>query len=76
MPKQRYRVVLEQTDDGVLIGTIPTLNACYCSGRTLKELRSNLQAVIETRGEAPVPEEGKRPTGTRFAGVFDLEIEV
>lgn len=76
MTKQRYRVVLEQTDDGVLIGTIPALKACYSSGKTIEELKSNLQEAIETQGETSVPVEEKRPTGTRFAGVLELEIDV
>ena len=75
MPKQRYRVVLEQTGDGVLIGTVPALKGFYSSGKTLEELKANLQEAVKMQGETSEPAE-KKPTGTRFAGVLELEIEV
>jgi len=44
--KQEFYVLIEQDEDGVLIGEVPQLRGCYTQGRTLDELLENIREVI------------------------------
>jgi predicted RNase H-like HicB family nuclease len=57
----RYRVVLEQDEDGVFVAEAPSLPGCVSQGRTRSEALANIRDAIagyvgslEQRGE-PVP---------------------
>ena len=45
--KRDFYVILEQDEDGVFIGEVPQLRACYSQGKTLDELLENIKEVIE-----------------------------
>jgi predicted RNase H-like HicB family nuclease len=45
--KQDFYVVIEKDEDGVFVGEVPQLRACYSQGQTLDELMKNIQEVIE-----------------------------
>ena len=75
MTKQSFTVLIEKDEDGVFIGSVPSLNGCYSYGKTLDELMTNLKEAIEAHLEAFGLEEKKLPD-TRFAGVQELEVEV
>ena len=45
--KQEFYVLIEQDEDGVLIGEVPQLRGCYTQGRTLDELLENIREVIQ-----------------------------
>ncbi len=62
----RYRVVLEQDEDGMFIAEAPSLPGCVSQGPTRAEALANIReaiagylASLEQRGEAvpPGPEE-------------------
>ena len=56
--KQEFYVLIEQDEDGFLIGEVPRLRGCYSQGRTLDELLENIREVIELCLEdQPAPEE-------------------
>lgn len=42
-----FYVVIEKDEDGIFIGEVPQLPACYSQGRTLDELLRNIREVIE-----------------------------
>jgi len=44
--KQEFYVLIEQDEDGLLIGEVPQLRGCYTQGRTLDELLENIREVI------------------------------
>ncbi len=75
MAKQSFTVLIEKDEDGVFIGTVPSLKGCYSYGKTLDELMTNLKEAIEAHLEAFRSEEKDLPV-TRFAGVQEIEIEV
>lgn len=74
MTKQRFIVVIEKDEDGIFIGTVPSLKGCYSYGKTLDELMANLKEAIEAHREA-FAEEKALPV-TRFAGIQVIEVEV
>ena len=75
MAKQSFIVLIEKDEDGVFIGTVPSLKGCYTYGKTLDELMANLKEAIGAHFEA-FGEEEKKPPVTRFAGVQEIEVEV
>ena len=75
MTKQSFVVLIEKDEDGVFIGTVPSLKGCYSYGKTFDELMANLKEAIEAHLEAFGEEEKKLPA-TRFAGIQEIEIEV
>jgi len=40
-------VYIEKDEDGVYIGSIPTLKSCYAEGRTQQEMLKNLKQVAK-----------------------------
>ena len=74
MTKQNFIVLIEKDEDGVFIGTVPSLKGCYSYGKTLDELMANLKEAIEAHLEAFKSEEQELPV-TRFAGIQEIEIE-
>ena len=44
--KQEFFVVIERDEDGMYVGEVPQLRACYSQGRTVDELMLNVQEVI------------------------------
>jgi len=75
MTKQNFIVLIEKDEDGVFIGTVPSLKGCYSYGKTLDELMANLKEAIGAHFEAFWLEEKELPV-TRFAGVQEIEVEV
>ena len=56
--------MIERDEDGIYIGEVPQLKACYSQGETIDELIQNIREVIEMCLE----ELGKEST-TEFIGV-------
>jgi predicted RNase H-like HicB family nuclease len=42
-----FYVFIEKDEDGMFVGEVPQLPACYSQGRTLDELLQNIREVIE-----------------------------
>lgn len=47
MKNKEFYVVIERDEDGIYIGEVPQLKACYSQGETIDELISNIKEVIE-----------------------------
>lgn len=45
--QQEFYVVIERDEDGLYIGEVPQLKACYSQGETIDELIRNIKEVIE-----------------------------
>ena len=43
----KYRVLIEQDEDGVFVAEVPTLPGCVSQGMTRAEALSNVQEAIE-----------------------------
>ena len=66
MTKQSFTALIEKDEDGVFIGTVPSLNGCYTYGKTLDKLMANLKEAIEAHLEAFAAED--------FLNLFTAEI--
>jgi predicted RNase H-like HicB family nuclease len=47
MKKKDFYVVIERDEDGLYVGEVPQIRACYSQGRTIDELMLNMREVIE-----------------------------
>ena len=70
MDKKQFYVIIEQDEDGMYIGEVPQLKACYSQGKTLDELLSNIREVIEICLEE-MEEETKL---SQFVGIQTISI--
>jgi predicted RNase H-like HicB family nuclease len=64
-----YTVYIEQDEDGVFIGSVPTIPGCYTQGETLDILMTNLHEVIKLSVRN---KEGQ--SNNRFVGVQNIEL--
>lgn len=70
MNKKQFYVIIEQDEDGIYVGEVPQLRACYSQGRTIDELLSNIREVIEMCLEE-IEEETKF---SQFVGIQTISI--
>lgn len=73
-----FKVVIEQDEDGLYVGSVSELPGCYSQAKTLEELRKRMKEVItlvlETDRDARL-EKLKTPSPSpRFFGIEDLSI--
>jgi predicted RNase H-like HicB family nuclease len=58
--QREFFVVIERDEDGVYVGEVPQLRACYSQGKTIDELLVNMREAIELCLEdedlGPLPE--------------------
>lgn len=47
MKGRDFYVVIERDEDGLYVGEVPELKACYSQGETVDELMENIREVIE-----------------------------
>ena len=40
-------IVVEKDEDGILVGSVPSIPGCHTQGKTLEELIANLKEAIE-----------------------------
>jgi predicted RNase H-like HicB family nuclease len=64
MKNKEFYVVIERDEDGIYIGEVPQLKACYSQGETVDELMQNIREVI-----AMCLEELEEESTTEFIGV-------
>jgi predicted RNase H-like HicB family nuclease len=69
MKQKEFYVVIERDEDGIYIGEVPQLRACYSQGETIDELMLNMREVIEM-----CLEELSEQTFTEFIGVQRLVV--
>jgi len=65
MKNREFYVVIERDEDGIYIGEVPQLKACYSQGKTIDELIQNIREVIEI-----CLEELEEDSTTEFIGVL------
>ena len=44
--EQEFFVMIERDEDGLYVGEVPQLRACYSQGKTIDELMTNIKEVI------------------------------
>lgn len=61
---REFFVIIERDEDGMYVGEVPQLRACYSQGRTIDELMTNIREVI-----ALCLEEAAGEVANEFVGV-------
>jgi predicted RNase H-like HicB family nuclease len=69
LSKQDYYVVIERDENGLYVGEVPQLQACYSQGETIDELMINIREVIELCLE-------EQPTSSQseFVGIQKVSV--
>jgi predicted RNase H-like HicB family nuclease len=70
MKPKDFFVVIERDEDGMYVGEVPQLKACYSQGETIDELMTNIREVIEMCLEELDQEE----PSTEFIGIQRLVV--
>ena len=52
MGKYEFTVLIEQDEDGIYIGSVPSLKSCYTQAKSLEELFPRIKEAIELCLEA------------------------
>lgn len=47
MKTRQFTVYIEQDEDGLFIGSVPSVPSCYAQGKTQEEMLDNLSEVIK-----------------------------
>ena len=66
---REFYVVIEKDEDGLFVGEVPQLKACYSQGKTIDELMVNMKEVI---GLALLEQGDVEPS--EFVGVQKLMV--
>ena len=69
MKNKEYYVVIERDEEGIYVGEVPQLKACYSQGETIDELMHNIREVIEL-----CLEEMEEDTTTEFIGIQKVVV--
>ncbi|OGY89026.1 MAG: hypothetical protein A2927_00680 [Candidatus Komeilibacteria bacterium RIFCSPLOWO2_01_FULL_45_10] len=71
MKNLNFTVYIERDEDGVFIGSIPTIPSCYAQGKTQEEMLKNLKEVLHLclRNTHKNTLEN-----TKFVGIQNLEV--
>lgn len=71
MKNIQYTVYIEQDEDGIFIGSVPSIPSCYAEGETQEEMMENLAEVIKLCMRNMKKEEIQK---NRFVGIQNLEL--
>ena len=69
MAGREFYIVIEKDEDGVYVGEVPQLRACYAQGETLDELVENIKEVIKL-----CLEEAEPSIIPEFIGIQRVEV--
>lgn len=66
-----FTVLIERDEDGIYVGSVPSLRGCHSQGKTINELLKNIKEAIELclEVEKEIPKE-------EFIGVQKVQVEV
>lgn len=71
MKNLHFTVYIERDEDGIFIGSIPTVPSCYAQGKTQEEMLSNLKEVLRLCLRNI---NNNILKNTKFVGIQNLEI--
>jgi predicted RNase H-like HicB family nuclease len=69
MKNKEFYVVIERDQEGIYVGEVPQLKACYSQGETIDELMHNIREVIEL-----CLEEKEEDAITEFIGIQKIVV--
>lgn len=68
---KNYTAYIERDEDGLYVGSVPSLSGCYTQGTTLTELMDNLKEVIILCARNQDTD-----SSSQFVGVQTIEVPV
>lgn len=71
MKNSLFTVYIEQDEDGVFIGSVPSIPSCHAQGDTQEEMLKNLQEVLKLCLRNIDSDSLNK---TKFVGIHNLEI--
>ncbi|MBI4043596.1 MAG: type II toxin-antitoxin system HicB family antitoxin [Candidatus Diapherotrites archaeon] len=71
MAKRMFTMVIEEDEEGWLVGEVPELEGCYTQAKTMDELLKRIKEVIELCLER---ENKNEVSSTRFVGLQVVEV--
>ena len=71
MKPTSFAVYIEQDEDGVFIGSIPSIPSCYAQGATEEEMLANLREVLRLCLRNIDQESLAK---TKFVGIHNVEV--
>ncbi len=71
MKSTSFAVYIEQDEDGIFIGSIPSIPSCYAQGETEEAMLQNLQEVLKLCLRNVDQESLEK---TRFVGLHNLDV--
>ena len=71
MKNSFFTVYIEQDEDGMFIGSIPSVPSCYAQGETQEKMLKNLQQVLKLCLRNTNYKEVEK---TKFVGIQNLKI--
>lgn len=71
MKSMQFTVYIEQDEDGIFIGSIPSIPSCYSQGQTEEKMLKNLSEVLKLCLRNTNKEDIKK---NRFVGIHNLEL--
>ncbi len=69
MKTAQFTVYIEQDEDGMFIGSVPTVPSCHAEGRTQEEMLQNLSEVLKL-----CLRNIKSIQKNKFVGIQNLEL--
>lgn len=67
----QFAVYIEQDEDGMFVGSVPTISGCYAEGKTQEEMLLNLSEVLKLCLRNVDTSFLKK---THFVGIQNLEV--
>lgn len=74
--KTAFPVLIEQDENGMYVGSVPSLRSCYTQGKTLEELYANLEEVVELSLESEKKFFGTPLHFNRIVGFQNIEFKI
>ena len=71
MNHKLFTAYIEQDEDGVFIGTIPSIPSCHAQGKTEQEMLKNLKEVLQLCLRNTDRESLEN---TKFVGIHNVEV--
>ena len=70
MRKRQFLVLIERDEDGLLVGTVPSLKGCHSQARNLPALLKRIKEAIQLCLEVERP----KIASLEFVGLQEVEV--
>ena len=70
MPKKQFLVLIERDEDGVLVGSVPSLKGCHTQAKNLSTLLERIKEAIQLCLEV----EHNHVKPLEFVGLQEIEV--